>query len=167
MGSQHRTQEFKKLAVQKFLSRGSRPARLIAEEMGVSAHSLYTWSKQCAKGPGMEDDQKRPQDRTTQEKYKAVMDFDGLPVEGSERGIFLRREGFHTAHIDLWRSQMQKGLDAEKTGLSTRSEMAELTRENRELKKELHRKNGALAETAALLVLKKKADLIWGTGESE
>jgi transposase-like protein len=166
MGSQHRTEAFKKLAVQKFLSRGGRPARIIAEEMGVSAHSLYTWSKEYAKGPTMEDAQKRPQDGTTQEKYKSVMDFDRLPVEGPERGIFLRHEGFHTAHIDLWRSQMQKGLDAEKSGASARSEMAELSRENRELKKELHRKNGALAETAALLVLKKKADLIWGTGEN-
>jgi hypothetical protein len=35
------------------------------------------------------------------------------------------------------------------------------------LEKELHRKDRALAETTALLVLKKKADLIWGNGENE
>ena len=114
----------------------------------------------------MEKEQKRPHDRTTTEKYKAVLEFDHL--EGTAQGVFLRREGFHTAHIDQWRSQMQKGLEFEKkNGASARSEMAELNRENRELKKELRRKTNALAETAALLVLKKKADLIWGTGESE
>jgi len=32
----------------------------------------------------------------------------------------------------------------------------------RELERELRRKDAALAETAALLVLKKKAQMIWG-----
>jgi transposase len=161
------SEEFKKSTVQKFISRGSKSASLIAEEMDVSLPSLYAWSKKYAKGPRMENDQKRPKDRTTQEKFKAVMDFDRLPVEGPERGLFLRSEGFHTAHIDQWRAQMEKGLEAEKQSASNRGEITELSREIRELKKELNRKNSALAETAALLVLKKKADLIWGTGENE
>ena len=49
----------------------------------------------------------------------------------------------------------------------SRAELNELKAENKELKRDLHRKNGALAETTALLVLKKKADLLWGTGENE
>lgn len=166
MGFHQHTEEFRRLAVQKLLSRGSKPARLIAAELSISSHSLYNWSKEYAKRPEMNDDQKRPRDRTTQEKYKAVMDFDRLSVEGPERGIFLRGQGFHTAHIDQWRSQMQKGLEVDKPSGTSRSEKAELNRENRELKKELQRKNNALAETTALLVLKKKADLIWGTVET-
>ena len=39
-------------------------------------------------------------------------------------------------------------------------------RKIKELEKELQRKDRALAETTALLVLKKKADLIWGNGEN-
>ena len=35
------------------------------------------------------------------------------------------------------------------------------------LERELHRKEKALAETAALLVLQKKAQAIWGDGEDE
>jgi hypothetical protein len=35
------------------------------------------------------------------------------------------------------------------------------------LEKELRRKEKALAEAAALLVLKKKAEAIWGDGEDE
>ncbi len=34
-----------------------------------------------------------------------------------------------------------------------------------ELERELRRKDAALAETAALLVLKKKAQAIWGDGD--
>ncbi len=37
----------------------------------------------------------------------------------------------------------------------------------KELERDLQRKDRALAETTALLVLKKKADLIWGSGENE
>jgi hypothetical protein len=39
--------------------------------------------------------------------------------------------------------------------------------ENRTLKKELRRKDKALAETTALLVLKKKAASIWGEPEDD
>ena len=49
----------------------------------------------------------------------------------------------------------------------SRAEMGKLRAENKELKRDLHRKDRALAETTALLVLKKKADLLWGTGENE
>ena len=45
--------------------------------------------------------------------------------------------------------------------------MSELRARNKELERDLNRKDKALAETTALLVLKKKADLIWGTGDKE
>ncbi len=45
--------------------------------------------------------------------------------------------------------------------------MAQLVKENKRLKKELIRKEKALAEMAALLVLKKKADEIWGDKEDD
>jgi hypothetical protein len=40
-------------------------------------------------------------------------------------------------------------------------------KENKKLKKELARKEKALAEIAALLVLKKKAEEIWGDKEGD
>ncbi len=46
-------------------------------------------------------------------------------------------------------------------------EMRALRQEVRTLKKELRRKDKALAETAALLVLKKKAAAIWGETEDD
>lgn len=167
MRHQQYSEEFKKSAVQKFLSRGSKSVGLFVSEMGISKPSLYEWVKEYAKAPGMKTEQRRPQDRTPQEKYDAVMAFDRLPTEGTERGAFLRNQGFYSEHIEQWRNQMQSGLEPGKLNASSRSELAEMSRELKELKKELQRKNNALAETTALLVLKKKADLIWGTGESE
>ena len=45
--------------------------------------------------------------------------------------------------------------------------LKKLQAENRALKKDLLRKDKALAETSALLILKKKADLIWGDFEED
>jgi hypothetical protein len=41
------------------------------------------------------------------------------------------------------------------------------TREMRELRRELKRKDKALAETAALIVLKKKVQAIWGDEDDD
>lgn len=45
--------------------------------------------------------------------------------------------------------------------------MKTLRNENKALKKELNRKDKALAETAALLVLQKKVNEIWGSDEDD
>ena len=156
---------FKRAAVQKYLNRGSRTVVAVAREIGVSDSLLYAWSKRYAISPGMKKEDRRPQDWSAAEKFKAVMAFDHLPE--SAQGEFLRREGLHSDHIEAWRKSMEAGLDAGTRGTTSRAEINELKAENKELKRDLHRKNGALAETTALLVLKKKADLLWGTGENE
>ena len=46
-------------------------------------------------------------------------------------------------------------------------QLKQLREENKSLKKELRRKEKALAEAAALLVLKKKAEQMWGTDEDD
>lgn len=110
--------------------------------------------------------QRRPQERSAADKLKAVIEFEGLV--GDKQGEYLRREGLHSDHIEGWKKRMEAGLQGD-GGLSaaSRTERAADRQRIKELEKELHRKERALAETAALLVLKKKADLIWGSGESQ
>jgi len=109
---------------------------------------------------------RRPAERSVQEKLKAVIEFEGL--EGEKQGEYLRREGLQSEHIAGWKKSMEAGLEGggDLTGAS-RTERAQDKKKIKELEKELHRKDRALAETTALLVLKKKADLIWGSGENE
>lgn len=165
--SQQRSEEFKKSAVQKFHSRGARSVEEVAGGIGVSAWSLYQWSKRfSAIDPGMKKSEKRPQDRSASEKLKVVIEFESLAVD--KRGEFLRREGLHLEHLEAWKKSMQAALEPGwKLTANERAERAEDKKKIRELERDLHRKDRALAETTALLVLKKKADLIWGTGESE
>lgn len=162
---QQRTEEFRRAAVLKCHSRGTRTVEEVARSLGVSSWSLYQWSKRYGNAETMKQ-QRRPVERSAQEKLKAVIEFEGLT--GDKQGEYLRREGLHSEHIEGWKKRMEAGLEGG-GGLSaaSRSERAQDKQKIKELEKELHRKERALAETAALLVLKKKADLIWGSGESQ
>ena len=137
----------------------------IAQGLGVSSWSLYQWSKRYGNANGMKS-QRRPAERSVQEKLEAVIEFEGLA--GDKQGEYLRREGLHSDHIAAWKKRMEAGLEGG-GGLSaaSRTERVQDKQKIKELERDLHRKDRALAETAALLVLKKKADLIWGSGEDQ
>ena len=109
---------------------------------------------------------RRPGDRSVAEKLRAVIEFEGLQDE--KQGEYLRREGLQSEHIAGWKKSMEVGLEGG-GGLTAgmRSEWAADKKKIKELERDLARKDRALAETTALLVLKKKADLIWGSGENE
>lgn len=160
------SEAFKEAAVRKLLNRGSKRVIDVADELGVSTITLYNWSKQYAINKDMKKIGKRPQDWSPEEKFNAVMEYDRLS-EG-EKGEFLRKQGLHSDHIAIWKKRMQLGLEQETSEpRSSKSESTEDKQRIKELERELNRKEKALAETAALLVLKKKADSIWGNGEDE
>ena len=163
--SQQRTEEFRRAAVEKFQSRGARSVEEVARVLGVSSWSLYQWSKRYGRAGAMKQ-HRRPGDRSVGEKLKAVIEFEGL--QGEKQGEYLRREGLHSEHIEGWKKSMEVGLEGG-GGLTAanRSEWAADKKKIKELERDLQRKDRALAETTALLVLKKKADLIWGSGENE
>lgn len=165
MSNQKYSEEFKKSAVEKLLRRGSRSVGSIIEELGVPSPTLYQWKLNFANVGGMKKSS-RPQDRSSVEKLKAVNEYEAALPEA--RGEILRRLGVHKEHVEAWASQVHLALRHEALGKhAERSARAEDRREIKELKKDLHRKDRALAETTALLVLKKKADLIWGIEETE
>jgi len=67
-----------------------------------------------------------------------------------------------------WKAEAINGYSRQNiadTGL--KKDLQSMTKEAEKLKKELERKDKALAEAAALLVLSKKANAIWGEFEEE
>ena len=99
---------------------------------------------------------KRPSNLRPEEKLKIVNEVASLSNE--QLGAFLRSKGIHETHLEQWRMQMLGGLGKTEKKPKNSTE----TKRIRELEKELKRKDKALAETAALLVLKKKVQEIWG-----
>jgi len=79
-----------------------------------------------------------------------------------ELGEYCRNKGILASDLRRWEDEITE----ESQGL-TSAERVSLVNANRKLKKELDRKDKALAEAAALLVLSKKAEAIWGEKEEE
>ena len=101
---------------------------------------------------------KSPNDWSPEEKLKIVLEAAALSDD--QIGEFIRRKGIHETHLQQWRLQMLDGLgnQPKRKKKSNKTEAKQI----KKLEKELRRKDKALAETAALLVLKKKVQEIWG-----
>jgi len=137
----------------------------LAKEFGVSRSSVQNWLRVYRKsGAGMvTKKERRPQEWTVEERLGALMQTHGLSAE--ELGAWCRGQGVHTHHLVQWRRELLESASA--GSKESHSAVRAMREELRALKKELRRKDKALAETAALLVLKKKAASIWGEPEDD
>lgn len=166
------TQSFKIQAVEKALSRaeGINLAE-VAESLGVGYSTLQKWivkSRNQQLEPVQEEvgssqshmsKEKSPQDWSLEEKLNMVIACASLTDE--EVSALCREQGIYPHHIDQWKLDFANGQKA--NGLTASAcETRNLKNEIKTLKKELNRKDRALAETAALLVLQKKVHAIWG-----
>lgn len=155
---------FKQAAVQKYLRRGNRQVNEVLDEIGISSPTLYQWRDEFANVAGMKKSTK-PQSRPANEKLKLLMEYDSL--SGEKRGEFLRKNGLHAENLEEWRRQIQEALTPSKKQQKKPVELLAEQQKVKQLERELRRKDKALAEASALLILKKKADLIWGTREED
>lgn len=166
------TQSFKIQAVEKALSRsGVTTMNDIASSLGIGCSTLNKW---IVKARNQEFDSippdeisrmtqdKRPQDWTLEERLNMVVACRSL--DGEKLSEYCREQGIYPHHVNQWKLDFVSG-NAAKEKVASPSEMKVLKHENKTLKKELNRKDKALAETAALLVLQKKVNAIWGNDE--
>lgn len=144
-------------------------ATALSQEAGIPQPTLSKWLREAGtarpvppkepprRSPGSSV-AKRPQDWTAAEKLAAVVEASRLGE--AELGEFLRARGLHREHIEQWR-RAAEGV------LGRPGQTSPEARRVRELEKELRRKEKALAEAAALLVLKKKVETIWGDEDDD
>jgi transposase-like protein len=103
---------------------------------------------------------------SARDKFAAVIET--APMNESERSEYCRKRGLYPEQLAAWRRACEQANDwAEERGGQQIKADREQRRRTRELERELARKEKALAETAALLTLSKKARAIWGDGEDE
>lgn len=136
----------------------------LAKEFGVSRSSIQNWLRQYRQsgGQSVASKEKSPQSWIRSQRLDALLETHTMSDE--ERSAWCRRHGVHTHQLEQWRQELIAS-DAGSAGSAT--ETRSLRHENKALKKELRRKEKALAETTALLVLKKKAADIWGETEDD
>jgi transposase len=106
----------------------------------------------------------RSGDRTPEEKLEIVLEAAAIPQD--ELGAFLREEGVFEIELLEWRQQALSGIEATPAARPRPPTPAEVKR-IRELERELARKEKALAEAAALVVLKKKVQALLGDEDDD
>lgn len=169
------SETFKNKLVARMLMPNPRPMATLARETGVTEPTLYRWRNEATlKGVSTDhsDDKptaptKPPHAWSPEDKLAVVLEASA--VAEAELGMFLRRKGVHEAQLAEWRRQVTEGAVAALRGPSGRDRKAAHgeAKRVRELERELARKDKALAEAAALLVLKKKAQAIWGDEDDD
>lgn len=165
--------------IERMTGAGAISAGALSEEVGVAQSTLSYWLREAAvSGSGlcsqskrdssevmMNRSPKRPKDWTAEDKLNAVLKAASLSE--AELGAFLRREGLHETHLRQWRSRMLEGLHGTSPAGGKAGGKSPEAKRIRQLERELTRKDKALAEAAALLVLKKKVQAIWGDEDND
>lgn len=135
-------------------------ASALSRETGVTQTSLSRWLRKASSLAPMtqpQDPPNTPRTWTAQEKLRIV--FEASRLEAKDLGAFLRREGLHETQLVEWTKAAVASLDAPRA--STRRATA-AERRILHLERELERKDKALAEVTALLVLQKKLRALLG-----
>ena len=170
-GTQY-SEKFRSRMIEKMAGPQPMTAVALAAETGVCQPTLSRWlreattlRKKMAKRENDEDQMLVAADapqRTPEEKFSLILEAAQVPEP--QLGEWLRRKGVHEAELREWRETAMSGF---KTKAQQRADKTADAKHIRQLERELARKDKALAEAAALLVLQKKARAIWGDADDD
>ena len=160
-------EERKQAVLRRMMPPENTPVRVLSEETGISDVTLYHWRKQARSGgmvvPG---DGRNPESWSPEDKFVIVLET--AVMNEAEIAEYCRKKGLYAEQIAAWKQACIDGnLTAVEQAKAAKDQARLARKEIKELKRDLRHKEKALAETAALLVLRKKMHAIWGEGEDE
>lgn len=139
----------------------------VSRREGVSEMSLSNWRKQLrSEGNAVSENKQLTENWSAETQFAVVLEASGLSE--IELGEYCRRKGLYPEQIAAWRQAFITGQKSQKALQKEEREQARKDKKRiHELERELRRKDKALAETAALLVLRKKLNDYWGTDNED
>lgn len=154
--------EFKAKVLKQLLPPDNLSIKVLSEKESVSRGTLYNWrQQQLSKGIAMPSNTpSAPESWTAEQKLAVVVETYSMNTE--ELNAYCRSKGLYSDQVSSWRKACIAGYSI--TSDTKKLETEKLKRSNKKIKsleKELHRKEKALAESAALLTLGKKYDALW------
>lgn len=139
---------YKQKVVEQLTGTNAKSARQVAKEQGISQETASRWLREARSLPFMA---KKRSSRSWSVEEKVRILGEAAKLTGEQLRVFLEREGVLLAELEQWKMALEgEGRAAKVT-----------TKQIRKLERELARKDKALAEAAALLVLKKKVEHLW------
>lgn len=156
------SEAFKEQAVKKMIPPNAQSVAEVSRSVGVSEQTLYNWRNQLRReGKAVPADSSNPESWSGENKLAVVIETAALnEIDLAE---YCRRKGLYAEQITRWREAAIVGAETRgPLSAEERREWQQDKKKSRQLEKELNRKEKALAEAAALLILAKKAQAIWG-----
>jgi len=161
------TWEERKRIIQRLLPPENISVKELAKEIGVSDVTIYSWRTKINNGY-LDEKSTNDKNYSPEDKFHIVMETYSLN-EG-ELNAYCREKGLYPKTVKKWQQNAINGTEGTQSINETTEIKSKLKKEketSKKLKSELNRKEKALAEAAALLVLRKKADAIWEDPEDE
>jgi len=150
------SESFRQQALEKVYARGTGTIEMVASELNMSKGTLRNWMKVDKHNAPARSGQRsrRPKDWSLAERLELLKESHGL--DEAALNAFCREKGIFRHHLEQWQAAFTAGGADD-----TRVELRELKESHKALTRELNRKEKALAEAAALLVLQKKYRALW------
>jgi len=157
------SEKFKARMIQRMTGARRISANALSKEVGVAQPTLSLWLREASRVGVVSDNDndspdRRPEEWSPQEKMMAVLE--ARSISDGDLGGWLRRKGLKVAHLRQWEELMQEQASAVFSPREPKASV-ESRRRVKQLEKELGRKDKALAETSALLVLQGKMEALW------
>ena len=156
--------EFQQEAVKKLLS-SSLTLSNLSRELGVPSSTLFGWKANYVKNGGMKTPNKKAKDWAAEEKLEIIIKT--ATMGEAELGEFLRSNGLYSEDLKRFKEESLSGLKAKKGRPELDPEVHHLREQNKKLEKDIKRKDRALAEYSARVILLKKSHEIWGKDEAD
>ena len=159
------TAQQKRWVIEQMLPPLSRTVVELARETGITAVTLRAWRNEAVTAGELSaggDGRKW----SGAQKFQAVLE--AAPLSAQEVSEYCRRKGIQVDQLRQWRAACEQANAAGVSAAAgTPVDNPSALKRVKDLERELRRKDAALAEAAALLILRKKADAIWGTQEDD
>ena len=161
------SKELKDALLRRMLPPNNESITKISKEEGISEQTLRNWRDKARRdgyaAPGTDA---LPDDWSTQDKFLIVVET--ASMNEMELAEYARKKGLYVEQIKAWKDAcLNANGGVAKEAARLNRELKDSEKERKKLEKELKRKEKSLAEAAALLVLSKKANAIWGEPEGE
>jgi transposase len=150
-------QKFKERVVARLLPPESSPVAVVSQTVGISVGTLERWRAEVLANPAGD----AVRHWTPAARLEAVIAT--AAMNEAARSAWCREHGVYPTELETWKADAIGGLGGPREAESLA--LKQDRRRIKELERELHRKDKALAETAALLVLRKKLTAIFHEGE--
>ena len=155
---------FRNSVLKKVLPPENRSIREVSKETGVSEQTIRNWLLRLKDDNlNPEEGEISPEQRSPSEKISLILE--GRSLSSETKGEWLRKNGIHSEHLVLWEQELREQVNDKSS--KEKETIKKQKKKIKSLEKELERKEKALAEMAALMVLKKKAEALWGEAEDD